>query len=152
MASGDRSVDSGISIDHDVVKEINKIFKSNSMYGLYPYTEFILYIRERCYFMITYEKARDDTFIFTYKAPTHLHPITRIRVDPSHLFNITKPEIELLYQMFDLVEIEGWQYSNLVNARHKVYSIYNFPPPEERQKLVDLLKRLFSFPLTKGCK
>ena len=149
MASGNYSGDPNIIVNYDAIREINDIFKTyNPVKPNLSFNAFVLYAMDSSYIDITYECEFDNIFKFFYKHTTF---VCTIKIPPSRL-GVSKNEIEILWEGLELLEKEGWHYDKKFEDFHYSRYVCDFPPPEERQKLIDLLKKVYSFPLTKACK
>lgn len=149
MASGNYSGDPNIIVNYDAIREINDIFKTyNPVKSNRSFNTFVLYAMNGLYIQIRYECEFDNIFTFFYQHPS----FTYIIKVPSSRVGVLKNEIEILWEGLELLEKEGWQYDKIFEDSYYGRYVYDFPPPEERQKLIDLLKKVYSFPLTKACK
>ena len=146
-------VDPGISVDHDAIDEINKMFKPQITYkNNNRFNCFILYAKGDNRITVTYEYEFDNFRIYySLRAPEYNH-LFKISIPPNR-FGLTKNEVESYWEMLDFLEKEGSMYDKQ-HGDDDMYAryVYDFPPPEKRQKLLDLLKKVYSMSLTKACK
>lgn len=147
-----RDVDPGISVDYDAIDEINKMFKPQIIYNdNNRFNCFTLYAKGNNRITITYEDEFDNFRIYYSLHAPEDNSLFMIYIPPNKN-GLTKNEVESYWEMLDFLEKEGYTYDKKHDDAMYAHYVYDFPPPEERQKLLDLLKKVYSMSLTKACK
>ena len=151
----ERFIDPYINIDYDAVREITDILST------YPEprqdcNEFVLYVKNNTYSSLWYERDPYPRIGIVYCSRLVVTGAVEILlslvIPPNKSYGLTRKNVESMWNLIDLLETEGWSYDKKLTYNPYLQHIHDFPPPEERPKLIYLLKRLFSFPLTKACK
>ena len=74
-----------------------------------------------------------------------------IVIPPNKYYGLNKQSIEAMWETTKMLEEEGWHYDQKLRYIPSIHYVYDFPEPVDRPRLIDLLRQLFTFPLTKGC-
>lgn len=144
-------VDPGIKIDVKSIQSILEMFPQETCGNMhYHYT--LMHQNKKCIRLYNYQGTIEiyEEIIEADESPTK-YTINVTLCAPSLIIQgLTSKDVDNLWIFITLLEKDGWTYEQEIqNDNEDCYFKHHHPPVEYRPKFIDLLKKVYTIPMTK---
>ena len=147
--------DPSIIIDYDAIKAILTMFPDEGVEDDYDSRKHMLMIKNEKEIIIRRNKdqmifniyyvVHDDTLHDAYIEAIYLH------MPPRPNVKLTKEDVEQFIPIVSQLEKDGWTYDAKERGRSSdnQTTSYDYPLPKNRALFIELLKKVYTLPMTK---
>ena len=136
-----RSIDTSIIIDENAIAEIKTLFPYND--ESFDEKYYVLMQNEHGFIMLDF---RDNGNVIALDGDGY----NQILMPPNDFSGLKRKDIVRLLDTISRLEKYGWIIDRVEEQMNKYpNAIYGYPLPENRAKFIQLLKKVYTMPMTK---